>query len=350
MRPREAEVVRTMKHRGSTRPFLGPDGTPLPGSIAEIEFVRLGGVEQWVMIRGERLTNPPLIVLHGGPGFSDTAFFRHFNAPLERHFTVVYWDQRGTGKSYDPAIPRSSMTVEQFIADLSELVEYVCTRVGQRRVTLFGHSWGSAFGLLYAVRVPERIAAYVGSGQVGNWQEAETASYTFALAEAERLGNARALETLRAIGPPPYSADSVLTERVWLQRLDHQLTLPGLWQMARLILARPEYSMLDLRNIVRGFRFSLECMWTEVSTLNLLTLAPVLTMPTFFFLGRRDLWVPPETSVAYFDVLRAPSKQLVWFENSGHEPFVDEPEKFNAAMIGLVRPVAMPVSAAPHAA
>lgn len=339
-----------MKHRGSTRPFRGSDGKPLPGSIAEIGFIRLGGVEQWVMIRGERLTNPPLIVLHGGPGFSDTAFFRHFNAPLERHFTMVYWDQRGTGKSYDPAIPRASMTVAQFIADLAELVEYVCTRVSQPRVSLFGHSWGSALGLLYAVRVPRRIAAYVGSGQVGNWQEAEAASYTFAVAEAERLRNARALEQLRAIGPPPYSAASVLTERTWLQRLERQVTLPILWKMGRVILGRPEYSIFDLWKIVRGFRFSLECMWTEVSKLNLLTLAPVLSMPTFFFLGRRDLWMPPETSVAYFDALTAPSKRLVWFENSGHEPFVDEAEKFNSAMIDLVRPVTAPLGAAPHAA
>ena len=89
---------------------------------------------------------------------------------------------------------------------------------------------------------------------------------------------------------------------------------------------------------MRGFRFSLDAMWAEVSRLNLIELAPALQMPVFFFLGRKDHWVPPETSVAYFDALTAPSKQLVWFEESGHEPFVDEPAKFNAAMAELVRP------------
>ena len=83
----------------------------------------------------------------------------------------------------------------------------------------------------------------------------------------------------------------------------------------------------------------MDAMWPEVSRLNLIDLVPKLEMPVFFLLGREDPWVPPETSVAYFDALTAPSKNLVWFENSGHEPFVDEPGKFNATIAHLVRPV-----------
>jgi pimeloyl-ACP methyl ester carboxylesterase len=83
----------------------------------------------------------------------------------------------------------------------------------------------------------------------------------------------------------------------------------------------------------------MDAMWPEVSRLNLTDLVPNLEMPVFFLLGREDPWVRPETSVAYFDALAAPSKKLVWFENSGHEPFVDEPAKFNATMAHLVRPV-----------
>jgi len=137
------------------------------GSIAEISYLRLGGLDQWVMIRGESATNPLLILLHGGPGSGETPLFRHFNAALEKSFTVVYWDQRGAGKSFDRGIPRSSMTVEQFIADLDELVDAVRTRVGQNKVAIFGHSWGSALGVLYAGRFPDKVATYVGSGQIG---------------------------------------------------------------------------------------------------------------------------------------------------------------------------------------
>jgi len=328
-----------MKHLGRTPPFRGPNGEILPGSISEIGYFRLGGLDQWVMIRGESLVNPPLILLYGGPGFSEMRFFRHFNAPLEKSFTVVYWDQRGSGRSFDRKIPRSSMTVEQFIADLGELVEAVCKRVGKTKVAIFGHSWGSALGVLYAARFPDKVAAYVGSGQIGDWPAAESASYAFALAEAQRLNHRKALNELRAIGPPPYNANSLWKERIWLQRFDGQLKPKALWNMGRIFLGGPELSIFDFPNLVRSFRISLDAMWVEVSKLNLLKVAPALQMPVFFFLGRRDHWVPPETSVAYFDLLTAPSKKLVWFEESGHEPFMDEPAKFNAAMVELVRPV-----------
>jgi pimeloyl-ACP methyl ester carboxylesterase len=329
---------------GKTPPIREPDGQVLPGSFAEANYVKLGRMDQWVMVRGESLANPALIILHGGPDFSDTPFLRQCNAPLERSFTIVYWDQRGAGKSFSRKIPRSTMRVEQFIADLDELVEMVRARLGKKEVVIFGHSWGSALGVLYAARFPAKVAAYVGSGQHGNWAAAEAASYAIALAEAERQNNRKAVKALRALGPPPYTAAALLAERTWLQRLEGQLGLKALWDMGRMVLGAPEYSVFDLPKIVRGFRFSLEAMWDEVSRLNLLKVVPALQMPIFFFLGRRDHWVPAETSVAYLDALTAPSTNLVWFEESGHEPFVDEPAKFNASMVELVRPVGVSTS------
>jgi pimeloyl-ACP methyl ester carboxylesterase/membrane protease YdiL (CAAX protease family) len=325
---------------GHTKPFRGPNGDRLPNSVAEAKYVRLGGVDQWVMIRGENIANPPLIVLHGGPGMSEMGFFRHWNAPLEHYFTVVHWDQRGTGKSFDRNIPRSSMTLEQFVADLDELVDIVRRRFGKEKVAILGHSWGSALGAIYAARFPEKVSVYVGAAQIGDWAAAESLSYSYGVAEAERHHDEEALKKLRAIGPPPYPAKSVFVERTVVTRLDGQMRLGILWKAGRALFARPESSFLDLPNLVRGFRFTLDAMWPEVSTLNLLKLVPTLLTPVVIFVGRRDHWVPPETSVAYFDALIAPSKKLVWFEDSGHEAFVDEPEKFNAMMVELVRPLA----------
>jgi pimeloyl-ACP methyl ester carboxylesterase len=328
-----------MRHLGRTPPFRGADGNIVAESIAEVSYRRLGGLDQWVMIRGESVASPPLILLHGGPGFSETGFFRHFNARLEKSFTVVYWDQRGAGKSFDPTIPRSSMTVEQFISDLDELVGVVCERLGANRVAIFGHSWGSALGVLYAARFPEKVAAYVGSGQIGDWAAAESASYAFALSEARRRGSRRAVGKLGAIGPPPYSAKAVFTERTWLSRFEGQMRPRALWKVGRAVVGGHESSLFELPSGMRGFWFSMDAMWPEVSRLNLIELVPALQMPVFFFLGRKDHFVPPETSVAYFEALTAPSKKLVWFEDSGHEPFVDEPDKFNTAMAELVRPI-----------
>jgi pimeloyl-ACP methyl ester carboxylesterase len=327
-----------------TPPFRTPRGEILPGSIAEAGYQRLGGIDQWVMTRGESLVNPALILLHGGPGFSETSLFRYCNASLEKSFTVVYWDQRGAGKSFNRRIRTSSMTVAQFVADLDELVDTTRARLRMKQVALLGHSWGSALGVLYAARFPDKVAAYVGTAQIGDSPAAEAASYAFALAEAQRLENRKAEKMLRNIGPPPHSASNLLTERTWLQRLEGQLGPRALWNIGRIMLGTPESSIFDLPKVLRGFRFSLDAMWTEVSTLNLNRLVPALQMPVFFFLGRRDHWVPPEVSVAYFDALTAPSKTLVWFEESGHEPFVDEPAKFNRAMAELVPPALRPAS------
>ena len=325
---------------GHTEPLRGSDGHVLPKSVAEARYVRLGGVDQWVMIRGENVGNPPLVVLHGGPGMSEMGFFRHCNAPLERHFTVVHWDQRGTGKSFDRHIPRSSLTLEQFIADLDQLVDIVRRRFGMEKVAILGHSWGSTLGAIYAARFPAKVSVYVGAAQVGDSAAAESLSYSYGIAEAERRHDEKALKKLREIGPPPYPAESVFVERTVVNRLDGQAGLGFLWKAGRALFGRPESSILDLPNLVRGFRFTLDAMYAEVSKLNLLKLVPTLNMPVVIFVGRRDHWVPPETSVAYFDALTAPSKKLVWFEHSGHEAFVDEPEKFNATMVEVVRPLA----------
>jgi pimeloyl-ACP methyl ester carboxylesterase len=315
-------------------------GDMTAGGIVEEGYRRLGGVDQWVMIRGEDLSNPPLICLHGGPGLSETWLLRYFNAVLEKSFTVVYWDQRGAGKSFHPGIAKS-MNVEQFIADLDQLVDIVRARLGRSRVVIFGHSWGSALGVLYAARFPEKVSAYVGGAQIGDCAASESASYAFTVAEAQRLDNQKALKALRALGPPPYpAASSVFTERIWSQRLDGQLRPAELWKIARVAIGGPESVLLNLRRTIRGFRFTMNAMWPEVSILNLPKLVPTLRMPVFFFLGKRDHWVPAETSVAYFDALTAPEKTLVWFERSGHEMFADEPDKFNHTMVELVRPAA----------
>lgn len=126
----------------------------------------VAGVDEWVMIRGESVASPPLILLHGGPGFSETGSFRHFNAPLEKSFTALCWDQRGADKSFDRTIPRSSMTVEQFISDLEDLVGVVCERLGANKVAIFGHSWARRSGCSTPRASPRRWQRMSAAGRL----------------------------------------------------------------------------------------------------------------------------------------------------------------------------------------
>jgi len=328
---------------GTTPPILGPDGQPLPNSIADVRNICLGGIEQWVMIRGSNITdNPILILLHGGPGISETTLWRFFNSSaLEKVFTVVYWDQLGCGKSYDPTIPKDKMTIEQFLTSLDELVDIVCHRCNKNKVTIFGHSWGSFLGPLYASRFPSKVAAYVGCAQLGDWMESEKATYAYVLNEAEKRGNFRMVRDLQKIGPPPHTCDELFKQRTCLAKLDGDLTLHALLKMIKVCIHVPESSVLELFHFWKILRFSITAMWADLTQMNLLTSVPELQMPSFFFLGRHDHCVPPEISVKYIEALISPSKEVVWFENSKHSPFVDEPEKFNSKMEDLVRPASV---------
>lgn len=142
------------------------------------------------------------------------------------------------------------------------------------------------------------------------------------------------------MGPPPHGVQDLMTERTLVQLMDGQLGPRALWKLGKMILGSTESSIRELPATFRGFRFTLEAMWAEASALNLLELAPELKVRVFFFLGRKDHWVPAEASMAYVEQLTAPSKDVIWFEASGHEPFMDEPARFDRAMVERVRPVA----------
>jgi pimeloyl-ACP methyl ester carboxylesterase len=249
--------------------------------------------------------------------------------------------QRGTSKSFDRHMPASCLTIEQFIADLDELVGMIRKRFRKDNVVLYGHSWGSVLGVLYASRFPENVAAYVGTGQIGEWAAFETASYQFVLAEAERRGHRKAVRELRAIGPPPHAFWDMVVERKWITRFFGIVRGMSMWSFSRITLGGPEASLFDLPNILLSQLVTPKVMWQELMGVNLIKTAPALRIPVFFFLGRHDRVVTAETSLAYYDVLQAPSKTLIWFEESGHEPPAEEPEKFNNLMVEMVRPVAV---------
>lgn len=325
-----------------TVPFKDAAGRVIPGSIAAMEMVSIGGVEQSIWFRGVSRRNPALILLHGGPGASESALFRHYNADLEQHFLVVYWEQRGAGRSFQADIPPESMTMDQFVQDLDEVVDLVRRRFGKDKVVLLGQSWGTVLGTLYASRHPEKVAAYVGVAQMADTAQARRLSYAFALSEAQKRENAKALSELQEIGPPPYaSVDDMLTVGTWVERFGGMFH--GDLSTGKLIwaaLGTDEANLVDLVKFGQGNRFSLEQLEDEISQLNLSKCCRTFEVPLFFLLGRYDRHVPAILAERYFKTIRAPCKRLVWFEHSAHNPPFEEPEAFNRLLIETVRPLA----------
>lgn len=329
-------VAALYRRPGRTAPIVDARGRPMPGSIAAIETMVIGGVAQTVLIRGHDVTNPVLLFLHGGPGTSEMPLLRVFNLPaLERRFTVVVWDQRGAGKSFAAIEPLHAMNVGQFVSDARELVEALCARFRTGRIYLAGHSWGSILGVLTARECPERIAAYVGIGQVANMLQGERRSWRWTLDRAREAGDARAVARLLRMGEPPYAGDMrahVVAQRAILARYggevhgDRRGAMPF---VIRGLLAAKEYGWRDRVNFFRGIFATMRVMWPQILAIDLERQVPELAVPVYFLLGRHDMEAPSDLAARYFDALRAPRKMLVWFERSAHLPNVEEPDAFN---------------------
>lgn len=317
-----------------TPAFTDERGQVIPGSVAVMETKTIGGVAQRLWFRGLSREDPVLVFLHGGPGGSLGALLRRYNAELERRFLVVTWEQRGAGRSYTRGIPSASMTVEQFLRDLGEVVALVKARFGKDKVVLLAHSWGTILGTLYAHQHPEDVAAYVGVGQIANMPESERASYAFALAEAKRRGYRRAVSKLERIGPPPHALSAMRTERGWVSRFGGDIyTAPTTPDLLLEALQADEFNLLDLIRLVQGSQFSAKHLWPEMSWTDLSSSALSFDVPMLFLLGRHDRVVPGALAAAYLERLSAPYKKLVWFERSAHNPNYEEPERFNRVVV-----------------
>jgi len=217
-------VVIALTARTHTPPFRHPDGRLVEGSIAEERRVTLGGWDQYVLIRGRDRTAPILLYLHGGPGTSEMPVLRVYNAALEEDFVFVNWDQRGTGKSYSANLDPATLTLDRMTRDLDELVDLLRAEFGQDRIMLVCHSWGTQLGLEYVARHPEKVAAYVGVGQISDATQSDALGYAWALAEATARDDDEAVGTLEGIGPPPYSITNVKRQRRYVWRYGGTLT------------------------------------------------------------------------------------------------------------------------------
>ena len=308
-----------------------------PRGFVANERVILGGIPQSIVIRGRDRTLPVLLFVHGGPGFSQRPF-AHANAELERDFVVVHWDQRGTGRSFSPDIPRESMRIERFVSDVEELSRYLSRKFGQEKIYLLGHSWGSMIGLLAAARSPELYHAYIGVAQVIDIPESERVLHVAALRAAREKGDAKALGELQRIGPPPYKT---LKGERRINAISKMLSpqTPNGMSSARwigLALTSPDFSVFETPRLMRGIRFTGFAMRDEIYATDLADRVRTIRVPAYFLIGRFDTVISPAPTVRFFQKLRAPAgKRLIWFERSDHWPHLEEREKYADVLRGI---------------
>jgi pimeloyl-ACP methyl ester carboxylesterase len=327
---------------GGTAPVLDANGRPAAGSIATQERVRLGGVDQWVSIRGRSVENPVLLYLSGGPGGSDLALVR-WNQRLEDHYTVVVWEQRGTGMSYSSIDPSSALTVDRIVSDGIELTHWLRDRFDEQRIYVVGNSWGTILGVLMVQRNPELFWAYIGTGQMVSVRETDQILYTQALAYAERTGDRALAGRLRSWGPPPYAdprVDALAHATIGLLYEDLEpYDLAGTEIRPNTMTDRffnSEYGLLDSWNSLRGLADMFSIVYPQLQSLDFRLSATRLELPVYLLEGRHELTARRGPALDWYGVLQAPSKQLIWFERSGHNPQFEEATRYTDLMIGPI--------------
>ncbi len=312
--------------KGRTTPIAAPN------SVAVLEPVNLGDMEQWLLIRGEDRENPVLLWLHGGPGSAQMPITHAFNSNLEKDFIVVHWDQRGAGKSNPQDFDESTMSIEQYIQDAHELTLFLKEEYRRDKIYLLGHSWGTQFGILLAQAYPEDYYAYIGVSQVIDPLRNGDLSWPWLVAQVEASGRKRDQQRLQELGSPPFiEHDRYVSFAKMVEAFGGGTDIP-FSRMVLSALAAPEYTLRNYAAWFNGANRGSGPMWDSTLDFNLMEDVPRLEVPAYFLMGVNDHNTDPRLVQEYLETLEAPHKELILFENAAHTPFFSQPSAFHETL------------------
>ncbi len=290
-----------------------------PNGIDEAAYVKIGGLEQWITIRGEDRKNPVLLLLHGGPGDATNPWgYAAFRTWL-KYFTVVQWDQRGAGRTFgrNGAASASTITIERMVQDGVELVELLSKRLQKSKIVLVGHSWGSILGVFMAKARPDLFYAFVGTGQVADPKRNYAVAYAALMERAASEDNSRALQELREVGPPPYKdGRGFAVQRRWANLFEGGDVFIA--SMMGFALHAPGYTLADINDWFEGQSASAEQLVPLTSALDPKLLGGEFVVPVFVIQGAEDFTTPASLAKTYLDSLHAPRKAFATIDRAGH--------------------------------
>ncbi|MFO7720401.1 MAG: alpha/beta hydrolase [Gillisia sp.] len=329
-------VILLLYSPGKPEPFLDNNGKHLKGSISEKTFISIGGIKQGMIIKSKNQENPVLLYLHGG--IPDYFLTQKYPTGLEDYFTVVWWDQRGSGLSYSADIPAETMNLDQMLCDTKEVTNYLRTRFGQEKIYLMGRSGGTFIGVHAAARAPELYHAYIGIGQMSNQLKSERMAYEYILKKYKEAGNRkmiRKLEASKVTDVIPYEylklRDKAMHSLGIGTTHDMKTVFSGLFIPS---LTCREYTLKEKFNLWRGkSQLGVHPLWDTMIYTDLTQQANEVNIPVYFFHGIYDYTVSYTLAKKYFKALHAPLKGFYTFENSAHSPHFEEPKRMKAIFV-----------------
>jgi pimeloyl-ACP methyl ester carboxylesterase len=312
-----------------------------PNGIDEAKYVELGGIPQWITVRGEDRRNPVLLFLHGGPGDATNPWgYAGFRSWLKA-FTVVQWDQRGAGRTLakNGAASASALTIARMAQDGVELAELLRKSLQKDKIILVGHSWGSILGIFMVKARPDLFYAFVGTGQVADSSRNYAVAYAALLKKAEALGEYRAIEELKEVGAPPYAnGRGYAVQRKWSNLFEGADRF--LASMLGLALTAPGYTRQDVNDWIEGQGLSAQSLVPQTSALDPKALGGSFALPVFVIQGAEDFTTPTSLAQEFVNAIRAPRKAFSIIEGGGHFAVFMKPDAFLNELVTRVRPLA----------
>lgn len=312
-----------------------------PNSTEEEGYVVIGGIEQWISIRGENRFNPILLLIHGGPA-SSYSIFSPLIRSWERHFTIVQWDQRGAGKTYSRHIKSGvgPISFERLIQDGIEVVHYLLRKLQQDKLILVGSSVGSIIGTQMAKLRPELFHAYIGTDQNVNI-DGHKLSYQLNLEGLRKARCTKGIKLYERIGSDPsrWSLNDFDKKNRWMVKvvtpapnMIMDLILPSM-------LASPNHRFRDVLAYLKGMNYSLKQLYDELIAFDAWKIGTRYELPYFIFQGDSDLVTPLKTAKSFFDDIEAPYKEFAVIQNAGHLACFASPEAFLDLLLQRVLPL-----------
>ncbi len=325
----------------TTAPITTSDGQPVPGSVAELTTVDVEGHELGLMIRGASTGNPVILFLAGGPGGSELGAMRRHLPELEKHFTVVTWDQRGAGTSYDELDPTDNVSLDGYVSDTIAVTNYLRDRFDTKDIYLLGQSWGTTLGVLAVQEAPQLYRAFIGTGQMVSQSATDQIFYDDTLAWAARTGNNGLAEQLKAAGPPPYAAmfpyETALSHEGDVYPYDHRGNSEGAGQMSENLLVE-EYSLIDQIHVLGSFMDTFAALYPQLQDIDFRKTATDFEIPMYFVQGAHEARGRAQLFEQWYPMVNAPMKDVTVLDTSGHRPLWEQPDKFVAYLVGTVLP------------
>lgn len=299
------------------------------GGINESMYIDVNGTKQWINIYGEDINNPVLLYLHGGPGSATSDIDYAFTRKWADVYTVVTWDQRNCGKSYDAAQNNIVLTRDLFLTDGREVTEFLLDYLMKDKITILGHSWGAIYGANLVLEYPEYYDCFIGTGQLVDYLENEQAFKQEAIIWAE--GDEETYELINQLTPDHVTMDHFTARNKIMQKYGYDMMVNGSdYNLITTIIFNPNYSIIDWINYFkRDMSVYLDFFASDEFASFSLKGRVNYQVPYYNINGDQDYQTNYKLAQEYFEEVNAPYKQMYYMENMTHGLLESDSEGFS---------------------